>query len=571
MRSCSALGGRVRQGHIETDDRTPLAAFPLQQSPVVPGPDLPDEERNRLLRRADWRFLLPVAAPWKSICFADGPLAEATAAVSDLCASACEPGESPHDCDLAVALDPTARTLSRAFAALRPGGACYVEWAGAWRGPAGVRRRLEAAGFQEVACYAPRPGPDRGAEVWVPLDSDGAVRHFLSRKSRRRAGVPRLLQHLRWVLWQSSSRLRFAFPLCTVARRPLSQPVRPRAGGSPAAPKVVVRGLSPQLEDEVLSNWGAWGFDSPPEELSALLVTVGRRSINKAVALVFTGADARPKVVLKRARVVGAVAPMRNEAEVLRAVQARPGGIRGAPSVLFCRELDGLLTLAETFVDGRPVAETLGPENCRALALQAADWSAGLAQATHPVSPDAWWGRLIEPVISDFESTFGPVLDRGALRAAVEVLSSLGPLPLVCEQRDFSPWNLVVAPNGELGVLDWESAERQGLPALDLIYCLTYFSTYLDGTGHLWEARRRCSEPGTEMSSIAEECLGRYLPRVRVPRAALHPLAVLAWMIHARSDYKHFCLDLGQPPGAAMLRQSVFLRLWYQELEGKWT
>jgi hypothetical protein len=46
---------------------------------------------------------------------------------------------------------------------------------------------------------------------------------------------------------------------------------------------------------------------------------------------------------------------------------------------------------------------------------------------------------------------------------------------------------------------------------------------------------------------------------------------VLAWMIHARSDYKHFCLDLGQPPAAAMLRRSVFLRLWYQELGARWT
>jgi hypothetical protein len=571
MRSCLATEAGCGRAMSRPHSRTPLAASWSGQSPAAPGPDLPDAERNRLLRRADWRFLLPIAAPWKSICFAKGLLAEATAAVSDTCLPTCGTGESPDACDLAVAVDPDAVTLSRAWAALRPGGACYVEWNRGWRGPVGVRRRLETAGFEEVACYAPRPQPDRGAEVWVALDSDGAVQHFLSRHSRPRTGLRGLLQRLRDVLWRSSSTLRFAFPLCTVARRPRTSPVVPRAVRSPEAPKAAVRGLSPQLEQEMRSNWEAWGFGSPPGELSALLVTRGRRSINKAVALVFAEGDVQPRVVVKRARVLGAAQPMLNEAQVLRAVQARQGGTRGAPSALFCRELDGLLTLAETFVDGRPMAEMLGPENCRALALQATDWSAELAQVAHAVPQEVWWGRLIEPVVSDFEYTFGPVLDRGALRAALDVLSSLGPLPLVCEQRDFSPWNLIVAPSGELGVLDWESAERQGLPALDLIYCLMYLSASLDGSGHLWEARRRCSEPGTAMGSIAEECLGRYLHHVGVPRAALHPLAVLAWMIHAKSDYKHFCLDLGQPPAAALLRRSVFLRLWYQELEGRWT
>src|SRR5215211_2594977 len=34
----------------------------------------------------------------------------------------------------------------------------------------------------------------------------------------------------------------------------------------------------------------------------------------------------------------------------------------------------------------------------------------------------------------------------------------------------------------ELAVLDWESPERQGLPALDLIYFLSYLVCFPDGT-----------------------------------------------------------------------------------------
>jgi hypothetical protein len=548
------------------------AALLSRQFPPVPNMSLPDEERSRLLRRADWRFLLPTPAPRKSICFVDGLLADTTAEVSEVCLMASSTDESTRGCDLAVAADPLWVTLRRAWEALRPGGSCYIEWNRAWPGPAGVRRRLEAAGFEEVACYAPRPIPDRGTGVWVPLESDRAVQYFLTRLTRQRRGLRQLLQWLRALVWQSGLRLRFTVPLCTVARKPLGGPVGSRSMGSPAAPSAVIRGLQPQLKEELLSNWEAWGFGSPPRELSTLLVTRGKRSINKAVALIFAESHAQPLLAIKRARVPESVPPMRNEAEVLQAIQDRPRGIQGAPRVLFCQELDGFVTLAETFVQGRPVAEVLSPQNCRALALQAADWSADLAQPTCPVPRDIWWGRLIEPVISDFDRAFGPAIDRGALQESLAVLSSLGPLPLVCEQRDFSPWNLLLATNGRLGVLDWESAERQGLPGLDLIYCLTYFSAYLDGSiysGRLWEARRRCSVPGTEMGSIAQECFERYLGKVGISAAALHPLAVLTWMIHARSEYKHFCLDLGKPPEAGTLHRSVFLRLWHEELGSK--
>jgi hypothetical protein len=356
-----------------------------------------------------------------------------------------------------------------------------------------------------------------------------------------------------------------------VARKPLREPA-PSRSKKPEHTRALIRGLSPQLEGELVANWDAWGFGSPPQELSTLLVTPGKRSINKAVAIVFAESQAGPRIVVKRARVPESVPAMRNEADALRAVQGRPGGLRGAPCVLFCRELDGVLTLAESFIEGLPVAHVLRPKNCRALALLAADWSADLARGAPSVARDAWWERLVEPVIANFVRDFGSVIDPGAFREAVALLSSLEPMPLVCEQRDFSPWNLLLTPDGRLGVLDWESAAREGFPALDVIYCLTYFSAYLDGSmrsGRLYQALRRCADPATEMGSIAQECLELYLGKVGIPAAALHPLALLAWMIHARSDYKHFCLDLGKPPDHATLRRSAFLQLWYEELGSK--
>jgi len=528
---------------------------------------IPDAEWNRILRRGDWRFLLPTPAPERSICFAPGLLADATRAISG---SLVTPGQEdvPGTCDLAVAVAPSKALLRQAGEALRPGGALYVEWR-RWRRPSGIRRELERAGFASVTCYAPRPSPERGAEVWVPLESDGAVRHFLAEQSRRQRGPRALLQRARGALWRISQGLRWASPVCAVALKPAVEHL-----DRPAASRVrpSARRLSPELEVTLLAGWERWKSGREPDALAPLLITRGRRSINKAVSLVFAGGDPRPVAVIKRPRVPQSLAPMWNEARVLEHVHRRTGGMPGAPRVLFCETLDGVLTLGETFLPGRPVAELIRPANCGELALEATEWSAALAGRSTPMPPDTWRARLIQPAIAQFEENFGAVIDPGLLREAVALLGSLPALPLVCEQRDFSPWNLLRAPRGGLGVLDWESSEAQGLPALDLIYYLTFLSSYLDGsiyTGDLVEARRKCLDRTTPMGQLAHECLERYFERLGVSGAPLQALGVLAWMIHARSDYHHFGLDLGTAPTAAQLRTSRFFRLWCLELGAK--
>ena len=67
-----------------------------------------EKERNRLLRRTDWRFLLPNPMPARSICFTQGYLARALAQVSELVLP-CDRSASAA-CDLAVAVNPTRAT-----------------------------------------------------------------------------------------------------------------------------------------------------------------------------------------------------------------------------------------------------------------------------------------------------------------------------------------------------------------------------------------------------------------------------------------------------------------------------
>jgi len=37
-------------------------------------------------------------------------------------------------------------------------------------------------------------------------------------------------------------------------------------------------------------------------------------------------------------------------------------------------------------------------------------------------------------------------------------------------------WNVLIRPNGELGVIDWEGSYLQGSPVVDLVYFMAYRS-----------------------------------------------------------------------------------------------
>jgi hypothetical protein len=201
--------------------------------------------------------------------------------------------------------------------------------------------------------------------------------------------------------------------------------------------------------------------------------------------------------------------------------------------------------------------------------MKVTSWLAGLAGQRVPLSQSVWWDRIVESALEDFVEQFGIVIDRNMVRETREILAKLGPLPLVCEQRDCAPWNVLVTPDGELAVLDWESAELEGLPGLDLIYFLSNFAFFIDGATSpdgLRKSYRACWDPVTVTGEISTECFRYYVKQTGLVPAALKPLRLLAWLIHSRSEFRHFKADVGDQPGKETLRRSLFVKLWEEEM-----
>jgi hypothetical protein len=170
-----------------------------------------ENERNRLLRRIDWRFLLPEPAPRASLALSD-ELAEPLAMISRVSRT---PGENDACVELAAAVDPSPGDLAAAWSSLRPRGSFYTEWRepmpGGWRA---VVRKLRAAGFEEVACFWPRPDPARApATAWLPLESRAPLDYYRTRRKSTRSPwrlAGRAVRRVQWLL-------RPRRPVCAIA------------------------------------------------------------------------------------------------------------------------------------------------------------------------------------------------------------------------------------------------------------------------------------------------------------------------------------------------------------------
>ncbi len=511
----------------------------------------PEAERNRLLRRVDWRFLLADPQPKRVICFAGGVMGEALDLVSDEVVVPRQPRDlrgpvdMSHDAnfDLAVVANPSAAELQAAWTALRPGGALYGEWNRLPATRARVTRELAQAGYTAPACYWPTGAPEQAAAgAWLPLAAPGALRYYARSRSAVKGSLQRARLQMQGLALQAAARAGVAMPLCAVAYKP------------------PVGGEHVESVAEL------------PVEAHQLLLTGGLRSINKPVRLLFADREVEPRLAVKMARVPESLPALANEAAILRAVHDRQGEeLAGVPRVVAFEGNGG--GLCETALAGVPLWTQLSRGNFAALAAKATAWQVTLAGDAMPQPRDSWWERLAGCQLAWFGAAFGTAIDGSLLRQAAHELQCLPDLPLVCEQRDFSPWNVLVKGD-DLVVLDWESAELHGMPALDLIYFLTYLALFVEGVQvhgvvDAEEARRvyrLTRDPGSELGSVVEKCLASYAWQTGVPPGALHPLRLLTWMVYARHEYQTTWQAYGTTPGVGALRQSMFLHLWEEEL-----
>lgn len=485
--------------------------------------ELAEPQRNALLRRVDWRFLLHGSEIPRVIDLASAWDSEAMRLVS----GAADPGEA----DIALIGFPSAAALGSARDALAPGGEVVCRWRvprilGAQR----ARRRLRKAGFLDPRVYWAGPLPNRLPQFWLPLGSAAAIDHLLASRPARSSASAGLRG-----LWHLAARLGLLAPLYAV-------------GGAPQG-----------------EGGGGKG------EGSLMLLAGGHRSINKVVALEFGENGERPSAAIKFARVPEAEPGLEREATVLaRLGSERPGG-DGFPRLRGQSVRSGRLAVAEDVIEGDSLLDRLTPVSFPEMARRVTDLLLELAGGERRGPEPDWRRRSIEDPLEFFERVFGSVLEAKDLAAVRRSIEGIGDLPAVCEHRDCSPWNLVLAARDRPALLDWESAEPDGLPALDLIYFLANSAFVLDGAienDTTRESYVRLLDPRSDHGHIAAEAIGRYCEGLGLDEREIPRLRLLCWVVHCRSDYHHLQLEVAGEPKRRALRKAPFLGLVLEELSG---
>jgi glycosyltransferase involved in cell wall biosynthesis len=399
-------------------------------------------------------------------------------------------------------------------------------WKLPWPGRAArARRRAQAAGFEEVRVLWAGPLPQRLPQFWLPLESDEAAEYLLASR-----GARSLAEKALQAAWRLARRTGLLAPLYVVGRR--------RGAGG-----------------------GEVGLPSSP----LLLLTGGHRSINKVVGLAFEPGEEKPSAAVKFARVPEAEPGLECEARALRRLGEERPDLAGIPHLRSEGQRAGRLAVVEDAVEGRTLLDQLTPANFESVALQVTRLLIDLAQARQPQR-----AGLVEEAVAEFEAQFGALVGAGAVTTIREDLAELAKLPGASEHRDCSPWNVVITPAGDPVLLDWESAEPDGLPALDLIYFLANCAFVLDGAlegGRTRESYARLLDPSSEHGRVAERALAEYAAALELTPEDLRRLRLLCWIVHSHSDYRHLQLETGGAPRPQDLRKGMFLGLVEEELQ----
>jgi hypothetical protein len=224
--------------------------------------------------------------------------------------------------------------------------------------------------------------------------------------------------------------------------------------------------------------------------------------------------------------------------------------------------------LGETPMSGVPLSLVLTNRNLSTYAERITGWLLDLARHPRTAPSRAWWGRIAEPALADFESSYRAVIGHDLMSQARAMIGQLRDLPIVTEHRDLGPWNILV-DDDDVAVLDWESSESAGLPLLDLVYFLAYAAFYVDGaivSGRYLQAYRRSLQPDTLTGRISMQCVERHADRLGLAADVILPLRLLTWMIHARSEHLRLRQDIGVSPGRPALQRAMFAAFWRHDI-----
>ncbi len=307
--------------------------------------------------------------------------------------------------------------------------------------------------------------------------------------------------------------------------------------------------------------------------LSCVMLTPRFRASSHVVFLVLAGGKPDPVLVAKVPRLTSAVASIEREVANLREIEvAQPGWFDSVPRVIAYEECYGRPVLVETALAGRMMDPATVRRDLAGCCAAVSEW---LCKTERPrlgasTGNENWYERLVDQPLRQFSDVFPLSTDETQLLertwAMMEPLRGTS-LPMVVEHGDLSHPNIILRDDGELGVVDWELADVNGVPACDLFFFLTYAAFAL---GKARAGRDYVSSFHTAFfgrAAWARRYVTAYAEALQLSQHLLTPLFVLCWVRYTvgllrRLGGNDFMEQAVDGTTAAWLRSNRYYALW---------
>lgn len=307
-------------------------------------------------------------------------------------------------------------------------------------------------------------------------------------------------------------------------------------------------------------RWGLWAR--------------GEYRSQKALFFLFAGDSETPEYVVKMVRDGAFNARLENEYRALSHLrELGPEHRQHVPGVAFLGHPGNLAVVGETMMDGVPFRRRSdGAAGCRHL-REAVAWLAALGEATaRPVSGAAV-AEALRDLLARFRTIYRPAprelvfLEKQIARVA----ESPHPVPMVFQHGDPGVWNMFVRPNGRVVFMDWEAAERRGMPLWDLFYFLRSYTmlSRVRGLKSRVETFANHFLGDSPLATAIQEATAHYSGRVGVHASLIEPLFYTCWMHRALKEANrlqperlgsgrflevlHLCVERRDAPGLKRL------------------
>jgi thiamine kinase-like enzyme len=325
------------------------------------------------------------------------------------------------------------------------------------------------------------------------------------------------------------------------------------------------------------ANWDRLSleqFGKPP--LSTLVLTPGFRASSNVILMMFTQGKTQPALVAKVSRLPGDYSQLRSEAENLEKIQSsRLGGFDSIPRLVALSENHDHSFLIETMLPGSLMSPAVVRQQKTTCTEAVVNWLIELAVATAKpsVEDDGWFERLVlEPTKSLSNALPLSPKEEQLLARSWEVTAPLAghDLSLVFEHGDASDPNLLTMKDGKVGVVDWELAQANSLPAVDIFFFLAYVAF----------SQRRAKKHAEYMAAFDDAFFGpsawaipyvvRYAQSVGLTEESLTPLFVLCWQRYLAKLARRLNpgkKDLLPSETVAWFRANRYYSLWMHAAE----